>query len=42
MRASASDIPELPDLYLDFIGLDGTTTLSLVVEEVTRTADTVS
>ena len=42
VRASASDIPELPDLYLDFIGLDGTTTLSLVVEEATRTADTVS
>ena len=42
VRASASDIPELPDLYLDFIGLDGTTTLSLVVDDAIRTADTVS
>ena len=42
VRASAADIPELPELYLDFIGLDGTTTLSLVVNDATRTADTVS
>ena len=42
VRAPASDIPELPDLYLDFIGLDGTTTLSLVVNDATRTAETVS
>ena len=42
VRASSTHIPELPDLYLDFIGLDGTTTLSLVVDEATRTAETVN
>ena len=36
VKASATDIPELPDLYLDFIGLDGTTTLSLVVDDAHR------
>ena len=42
VKAEAAGIPDLPELYLDFIALDGTTTLSLVVDKAARTAHTVS